>query len=129
MALYSLNRIKHILYINNMRIIYHSLIYLYVKYGILLWDSNHTTHLPRLDILQIKAIRTLSKIGHTGQTEPLFKNLQIVKLKDIFSFQLSKLIYSHLMVEALMDILKVNITIHSHETRHLYQPHVHYRRT
>jgi len=35
-GLYTLNKIKHILNTNNIRIIYHSLIYPYLTYGILL---------------------------------------------------------------------------------------------
>jgi hypothetical protein len=50
-GLYALNRVKHILSVNNMRTLYHSLIYPYLTYGTLLWGSSHTMHLRRLEVL------------------------------------------------------------------------------
>ena len=51
-GLYPLNKIKHILNTNTMKIIYHSLIYPYLTYGKLLWGSCHATPVRRLEVLQ-----------------------------------------------------------------------------
>lgn len=131
-GLYALNKSKNILDTNNMKIIYHSLIYPYLTYGNLLWGSSHSMHLRRLEILQKKAVRTISKMSYNSHTEPLFKKLQILKFNDIFTFQLSSLMHSFIndtLPAPLMTIFTVNRTIHSHETRHLHQPHVQYRKT
>jgi hypothetical protein len=131
-GLYALNKIKHILSTYNMRTLYHSLIYPYLTYGTLLWGCSHSTYLRSLDILQKKAIRTVSKSNYNAHTEPLFKNLQILKLKDIFTFQLSKIMYSFINIslpDPLMTMFTVNTHIHSHETRQLHQPHIQYRKT
>ena len=83
-ALYAINIIKHILGTHNMRTVYHSLIYPYLKYGTLLRGCSHS----RLFILQKKPTRTVSKSYYNLHTEPLFKKLQILKLKGIHTFQL-----------------------------------------
>lgn len=115
-----------------MRTVYHSLIYPYLTYGTLLWGCSHSTYLRRLEILQKKAIRTVSKSNYNAHTEPLFKKLQILKLKDICTFQLSKIMYSFINIslpDPLMTMFTVNRHIHSHETRCLHQPHIQYRKT
>ena len=115
-----------------MRILCHSLIYPYLTYGTLLWGSSQSTYLRRLEILQKKAIRTVSKANYNAHTEPLFKNLQILKLKDIFTFHLSQIMYSFINIslpDPLMTMFTVGRNIHSHDTRHLHQPHIQYRKT
>ncbi len=79
-----------------------------------------------------KAIRTVSKTNYKDHTEPLFKNLQILKLKDIFTFQLSQVMYSFINIslpDPLMTMFTVSRNIHSHDTKHLHQPHIRYRKT
>ena len=47
----------------------------------------HTRYMCKLEILQKKAIsmiRTISKMNYNAHTTPLFKNLQILKLRDIY---------------------------------------------
>jgi len=122
-GLYALNKSKHILSTHNMRTVHHSLIYPYITYGTLLWSCCHSMYLRRLVILQKKAIGTVSKSNYNAHTEPLFKKLQILKLKDICTFQLSKIMYSFINIslpDPLMMMLTVNRRIHSHETRCLH---------
>ena len=64
-----------------------------------------------------KAIKTVSKSNYNAHTEPLFKKLQILKLKDICAFQLSKIMYSFINIslpDPLMTMFIVNRHIHSH---------------
>jgi len=115
-----------------MRTVYHSLIYPYLTYGMLLWGCSHSTYLRRLEMLQKNAIRTVSKSNYNAHIEPLFKKLQILKLKDICTFQLSKLMYSFINIslpDPLMTMFTVNRHIHSHKTRCLHQLHIQYRKT
>jgi len=93
------------------------------------------THVLKLDntiINRVKCIRTVLKSDYNAPTEPLFKTLQILKLKDMCTFQLSKIMYSFIIIslsDPLMTMFTVNRYIHSHETRHLHQPHIQYRKT
>jgi hypothetical protein len=79
-----------------------------------------------------KAIRTISKTNYNAHTEPLFKNLHILKLNDIFTLQLSKLMHSYMHIslpDPLMNMFTINRNIHLYETRHQHQPHILQRKT
>ena len=51
-------------------------------------------HLRRLVLLQNRIVRVISKKGFDAHTEPLFKNLMILKLEDIYSLHLGKFKFS-----------------------------------
>ena len=96
-----------------MRTVYHSLIYPYLTYGMLLWGCSHSTYLRRLNILQKKAIKSVSKLNYNAHTEPLFKKLQILKLKDICTFQLSK---NNVFIHSYLFTRSPNDDVHSKQT-------------
>ena len=61
---------------------------------ILVWSSTYPTHLRRLVLLQNRIVRVISDKGFDAHTEPLFKNLMILKLEDIYSLHLGKFMFS-----------------------------------
>ena len=82
-----LNTLKHILPINIMRTIYNSLILCHLNYGVLLWGPK--LHLnDRLHILQKKAVRIITSNIYFAHSEPLFKQLHLLKIGDIYKCQL-----------------------------------------
>ena len=87
-----LNTLKHILPINIMRTIYNSLILCHLNYGVLLWGPK--LHLnDRLHILQTKAVRIITGNSYFAHSEPLFKQLRLLKIGDIYKCQLLKCIF------------------------------------
>ena len=87
-----LNTLKHILPINIMRTIYNSLILCHLNYGVLLWGPK--LHLnDRLHILQKKAVRIITCNSYFAHSEPLFKQLRLLKTCDIYKCQLLKFIF------------------------------------
>ena len=66
-------------------ILIYSLAYSYFQYCILEWGSTYLTQLRRLILLQKRIVRIISKKGFDAHTNPLFKNLMILKLEDIYS--------------------------------------------
>ena len=72
-----LNKLKHILPRQILSNIYTSLVTPHLNYGILLWGHDAT----RIDKLQKKAIRTIKKSKYNAHTEPIFKKIQLLKLK------------------------------------------------
>lgn len=79
-----LSRLKHFLPISILRTIYCSLIQSRLIYAITAWYSP-CPELKHLTILQKKAIRQVSSAHYNSHTIPLFKNLNLLKLSDIFS--------------------------------------------
>ena len=59
--------------------LYYSLIYPYFHYCNVFWASTYKTNLPRLVILQKRIIRVLNKSYFNAHTEPIFKDLGILK--------------------------------------------------
>ena len=76
-----LNKLKHFLPMNVLRMLYCSLILPHLTYSVLSWGFDFV----RLDKLQKRAIRTITCSKYNAHTEPIFKKLNLLKLKDIFT--------------------------------------------
>ena len=80
--------------------IYYSLIYSNIVYAIQVWGSAGITELKKILILQKKAVRMMTNNdqypltpGPLIPSNPIFKELGILKISDIFKLQISKFIY------------------------------------
>ena len=87
-----LNTLKHVLPINIMRTIYNSLILCHLNYGVLLWGPKLHMN-DRLHILQKKDVRIITCNSYFAHSEPLFKQLCLLKICDIYKCQLLKFIF------------------------------------
>ena len=112
-----LNRLKHYLPLNIKKLMYNSLVLSYLNYGILLWGFTG----ERIFKLQKKILRVISLNKYNAHTDPIFKNLNILKLNDIFV--LNQLKFYHKLVnnkvpEYLNSLQLIeNNTIHQHNTQ------------
>ena len=68
---------------------YNSLILSSLNYGILVCGYNT----DRLFKVQKRAVRVISKSKFNAHTDPLFQNLQILKIEDIHKLNVLKLYY------------------------------------
>ena len=90
--------------------VYYCLVYSHLSYGVHVWGSAATSALNKLVILQKKAVRILSgkqyfqihgePYGPLPASDPLFKNLEILKLHDIFQLNTVKFVYETLIFES-----------------------------
>jgi len=112
-----LNRLKHFLPLHVKHTMYNSLIFSHINYCILAWGEKSS----RIEKQQKKAIRILTCSKYNAHTEPLFKNLNILRTNDIFN--LAKLKFYHKFVNKQLPLylqnlpLQPNTTIHNHNTR------------
>ena len=60
-GIYAMNIARNVLSGNHLRILYNSLVHPYLSYGNLLWGNSHKKYINKLEILQKKAIRCMSK--------------------------------------------------------------------
>ena len=81
--------------------IYYSLIFSHIVYAIQVWGSANETELNKILTLQKKAVRMMTNNdifpavpGPLISSEPLFKELQILRIDDVFKFFVSKFIYT-----------------------------------
>ena len=113
-----LNKLKHILPKNVLRMLYCSLILPYLNYSLLAWGFD----LVRLNKLQKRAIRTITCSKYNAHTEPIFRKLNLLKLEDIFTLNLLKF-YFKFMNQTLPGYFKTSFCLtnqrdnHSHNTR------------
>ena len=84
-------RLKKNLPAHILRILYNSLILPHLQYSILAWGFK----MGRLEKMQKRAIRIISCSKYNSHTDPLFKNLNPLKLKDLFKLNVLKLYYKY----------------------------------
>ena len=112
-----LNRHKIILPLNITIILYNSLMLPHLNYGMTLWGFK----CERILKLQKKAARILSASKYNAHTEPLFKNLKLLKIEHILKLHELKLYYKfiHIRLPVYLQNLKLdqNSSIHNINTR------------
>ena len=115
-----------------MKSLYHSLVHSHLTYGTILWGSAFKYRLHKVEILQKKAISNNCNTIYNAPTAPLFKQLGIAKLIDVYNIQLCKWMYSYTsgtLLTALKTLFTSNSAVHTYETRHASDPHVAVRKT
>ena len=115
-----LNTLKSVLPINILKIIYNSLILCHMNYGILLWGSQHNAN-DKLHKLQKKAVRIITSSHYIAHSEPIFKQLHLLKSYDIYKCQLLKFIFKLVNKQLPPYFNQLSFTLnsqqHHHETR------------
>ena len=84
-----LYRLKDIFPENILLTIYQSLIASHMTYGLLVWGIE----CHRLEKVQKKALRLITNSKYIAHTNPLFCQLNLLKIKDIFKLRLLKFYY------------------------------------
>ena len=84
-----LYRLNNIFPIYILQTLYNSLIALYINYGLLLWGAKSY----RIELLQKRAIRLITNSSYTAHTTPLFIELGLLKVQDMFKLKLLKFYY------------------------------------
>ena len=69
--------------------IYKSLITPHLNYGLLLWGNSRS----RVNILQKKAIRVVNFSPYISHSEPIFKNLKLLNMDDLFTLKKFKFLH------------------------------------
>ena len=72
----------------SLRTLYSNLVYPYLCYCVGVWGSTYPSNLKRVVTLQKRAIRIISKSKFHAQTDPLFKELKMLKLDSIIRFHI-----------------------------------------
>ena len=82
--------------IDNLRLIYFSLIYPYLLYGAEIWGGACRTYLNSLSVIQKKLIRIMNFKGRYEHTTTLFHENKMFKLSDVINLQTGIFIYNAL---------------------------------
>ena len=111
-----------------LRTIYYSLVYSHIVYGVHVWGSAYSTESDKILILEKKAVRAMAgerwyqrhgEPGPLASSDPLFKQLQVLKLADVYILNVAKFIFSclsHLTHPMFWDWFTINTDVHDHAT-------------
>ena len=81
-----LYRIKNNLTLKARKTFYNSFILPYLSYNVINWGNTNETHLKPLYLTQKRIIRCITNANYLDSTTPLFYNLSILKLQDLYRF-------------------------------------------
>ena len=84
-----LHRLKYIYPQNVLITLYKSLFVPHINYGSLLWGHAGGA----LDKIQKKAVRTITYSNYIAHSEPLLKELNLLKVKDLFELKILKFLF------------------------------------
>ena len=112
-----LNRLKYVLPLCIKTMLYNTLMLPHITYGIMVWGYQRN----RLNKIQKKAIRIITSNRYNSHTEPLFKQLNMLKLEDLLKLQQLKFYFkfneSSLPVYLQNWDITTNAHVHNYNTR------------
>ncbi len=119
-----LNKLKHFLPMQTKMLLYNSLILSQINYGLLIWGFS----CQRIVKLQKKSVRIIALSKYNAHTEPIFKELRLLKVDDIYTIQLLKFFYKFKHKQLPVYLLNLpfycNSDTHQHNTRNRNKLHL-----
>ena len=103
--------------------VYMSLIYSYINYCNIIWGSADECHLKPLIVLQKKALRIINNSNYRDASAPIFYNLKLLPIPEIFHLNCLKFLYKCLKDNSFPVIkqrILQNNSSHGYETRYRY---------
>ena len=90
-----ISRLRYFLPSSTLINLYYSLIHSHLLYGLPVWASTYKTYLTKIRVLQNKAISIISETLYKERISPYYYKLQILKLDDLYQFELAKFIHQY----------------------------------
>ena len=101
-ANYLLIKLRHYVDLKTLIAVYNSIVYSYIQYSIINWGRAYSTALQPLHILHKKILRIMNFSDFTTPSTPLFFKCNILKIPDIYTLELAKLIHNFLSKKILI---------------------------
>jgi hypothetical protein len=96
------------------------LLFTHLQYCIIIWGSTYSSCLYRIHLLQKRVIRIINREVYDAHTDAIFRNLNILKLKKIYLFQLGIFMYkceNNLLPANLASSFIRTNQVHNYSTR------------
>ena len=94
-ALYAIKQVRHFLPNKTLQTLYYSMIHPHLCYGLLAWGNSNLKFLNRTIKLQKRAIRLITKSNYNSHTSPLFGKCKIMKLPDLFEYEVATFMHKY----------------------------------
>ena len=112
-----LNRLKYVLPLDIKVLLYNTLILSHINYCIMIWGYQR----HRITSIQKKVMRIITLNRYNSHTEPLFKNLKLLKIEDMLKLQELKFYFKYIHKQLPSYLLNweiiPSINIHNYNTR------------
>ena len=100
--------------------LYYSLVYPYLTYCCQVWGATYLYNIEILNKLQKKARRIICSQSKYAHTEPLYKELKILDVKNIYNYLVGQFMFryhNNLLPDVFDSYFIRNNTTHEYETR------------
>ena len=101
--------------------LYNSFMYPYINYCICVWGNTCHSYLSPLIVTQKRAVRVIAGVARLDHTDPLFKDLRILRIREVYAYSIQMVLYKYyhgLLPAVFDDFFTLNSDIHEHNTRH-----------
>ena len=115
-----LSKVRYFVNIDILVMLYYSLIYPFLIYGVQIWGLTYPTYLKPISIIQKKTVRIITFSEPQSHSEPLFKSLKILKFNDIINLQILTFVFQwsrNLTPLNFNDYFQLVSSIHTYSTR------------
>ena len=115
-----LSKVRYYVNRNILHQLYYSIIYPFLTYGLSIWGNTYSSTLKPLIILQKRAICTRTFSKPDEQSEPLFKELKILRLTDLVILHNALFMYHYyysLLPSSSANFFQTVASMHSYNTR------------
>ncbi len=73
--------------------LYCTLFHSHLTYGLSVWGKSNDGYLSKLYLLQKKILRAITFSDYNAHTAPIFKNLNVLKMQDLFNYKTLSLMW------------------------------------
>ena len=95
-SLFAINSAKHFIDKKALKTLYSSLVHSHFSYCIPIWSCASKNSIHKLELLQKRAIRTISLSKYNAHTIPIFKYTEILPIKEQATFNSLQIMYDYI---------------------------------
>ena len=113
-------KIRNFVPLNTLLCLYNALFLSFMQYGIIVWGSTCITYVDPIFKLQKNIVRAISFEPFRSHSSPIFKDLTILKLSDVFHLKLLTFVYESIhkiSPSCFHDFFCLSLYVHQYSTR------------
>ena len=113
-------KVRYLLPTATLITLYNALFLSFLQYGIVAWGQTFNSYIEPLFKLQKRAVRAISHQPFLAHSLPIFKDLKLLRIVDIFKLRLLSFVYESVNMiapDCFHSFFSLNSTVHCHNTR------------
>ena len=100
--------------------LYNTMVFPYISYCIHIWGAAYSVHMNDIIVLQKKTVRILCGVRPRTHSIPLFEELQMLNVKEVFYYSVGLFMYKYvkgMLPTIFEDMYQYTSDIHNYSTR------------